>query len=184
MRLTLDTALHTRWENVIFQKTTHYSPRIQEFRTKLDTLTHRITSTYPLPNDSLITSQLFHLDLEGKLIWKKDIHENDYTRTFDFASDATGVYYCGATGNGILRHPVVRHYRLAVLGHISPDGKTESHLRYGEFSNGEWYTFNKVIPGDSIITVYGFHETEGILNKAFIQQKLIFRKRELKQKSK
>jgi hypothetical protein len=179
MRMRLDTALHTQWETVIFQKITHYSPTINEFRTKLDTLTQRITTTYPLPTDSLVVSKLSQLDLHGTVLWQEDIIESDYTRIFDFATDSSGVYYCGTAVQGFPRHPLVRFYGLAILGHISADGKTERHLRYGKFSHGERYSFTQVIPGDSTLTVFDFHETQNMLGLDRTRAKLTFSKREL-----
>lgn len=161
-KINLDSAIVTEWENVIFRKTSMYSPmKDKAFHMILDTTHHRILATYALANDTTLAAQLFNLNGSGKQIWKQTISEDNLTFLNYLYSDKSGIYFGGSTQSGI-SNPITFAYRQALLGHISADGKKVSTMRYGKTRQGNDRLFTKLVVSDSI-TVYSVNSRLGYL---------------------
>ncbi len=159
LKINLDSAIVPVWENEIFHKTSMYSPRRDEaFHMIIDTTNSRILATYSLSNDSIMATQVFHLNGNGKLIWQQSISVNNLTFVRYLYSDKSGIYFCGSIESGI-NNPISTWGAQGLLGFISADGEKVSTIRFGKMRHGHQKIFDKLIVGDSIAVYCGNHRS-------------------------
>lgn len=182
MRISLDSLFHTNWETLLFRKTTSYSPPVEGFKMRPDTLRDRIITSYALSNDSVSSIIFTYLDTDGHELWKKSFFEDDYNHVSDFLHTDEGIYFSGSTVCGTPKHPLFRFYRLGVLGYISRDGKTLKRLRYGQFYNDVYHNFWNLLSADSTVTVLDAYAKESLFGDTNGRFVLEFSKADLKEK--
>lgn len=175
LKINIDSVLLVEWEHIIFAKTNKFSPHIEYFIAKLDTINEKIISSYDIANTENTTSKLQCIDLKGNLDWVDEIIGNDILRVRTIIPSQSHYLFLGDTYIKIPQHPFVCNFRLGFLSKFDVDGKDSSMKLYGEFKRYSRDYFINGVLKDSTVEVLNFSVKTNFIRRRDKLERLVFK---------